>query len=177
MSRSLFPWWRANNGMGRHPPTPKSRSILALSVGSVSPWHTSLVTNSESWERGGGLERISSTNRTAPPMWPSIEPLLCSTGSPTGRNKDEGSTHQMVRNPSAKHTANLRPGHRMRGTIAAVSATFHNQYPLTERSSQIHEHGPADRRLPQGATPPLCAPGPPSFSTARRAHRQHCPAT
>ena len=121
--------WRANNGRGRHQPTPKSGYIPALSVGSdwwpfTSSWHTSLVTNSESWrgrrggeeeeEEGGSFERISSTNHTA--------------DVDSGLREDEKLTraqHSQRCEISAKRTANLRSSHRRRGTIAAISATVH----------------------------------------------------
>ena len=86
----------------------------------IYTWQTSSATNSAS--RGRGLERYSSTKRTAAtPRALSVSPF----GSARGRNTDDGSTHAMVRMPFAKHTANLRPDHRSRETIAAMSAIFH----------------------------------------------------
>ena len=91
-----------NNGMERHRPVPKSRSIPAPSIGTdwcpfISSWQTSLVTNSAS--RGKGLERYSSGKRTAAsPRKLSVEPLTGSIGSARGRNTDDGSTHPMREN-------------------------------------------------------------------------------
>ena len=36
-----------------------------------------------------------------------VEPLTGSIGSARGRNTDDGSTHPMMRKPSAKHTAKI----------------------------------------------------------------------